>query len=164
ESLANIETAELEAQVPEETPQKLASIPGSVANVAMCDTYPLLAVASDTGFVNVYELKSEEFLCNYSYSYSATSIIWPDAKEKQDIDKKEKQDIDKKEEKQDIDKKEEKQDIDKKEEKQDIDKKEEKQDIDKKEEKQDIDKKEEKQDIDKKEEKQDIDNKEKTRY
>ncbi|GFT17680.1 uncharacterized protein TNCV_2587841 [Trichonephila clavipes] len=80
ESLANIETAELEAQVPEETPQKLASIPGSVANVIMCDTYPLLAVATDTGFVNVYELKSEEFLCNYSYSYSATSIIWPDAK------------------------------------------------------------------------------------
>ncbi|GFU02089.1 uncharacterized protein NPIL_246512 [Nephila pilipes] len=80
ENLTNVEDAEVECEVSDRNYLKLPEIPGNVTNIAMCVEYPLLAVASDTGFVNVYELKSEEFLCNYSYPYSATSVIWSDSK------------------------------------------------------------------------------------
>ncbi|CAL1287540.1 unnamed protein product [Larinioides sclopetarius] len=48
--------------------------------MTMCTIYPLLALTSDTGLVSIYNWIANEILCTYSYSLSATAIIWPNPK------------------------------------------------------------------------------------
>ncbi|GBM81970.1 hypothetical protein AVEN_76135-1 [Araneus ventricosus] len=79
ESFSNLEKVDTEDGT-SEVVQELPKLAGNITDMTMCTIYPLLALTSDTGLVSIYNWIAKEILCTYSYSLSATTIIWPNKK------------------------------------------------------------------------------------